>query len=151
MKFSEFTMSLVDQEPIARIHSLNWPIINLSYFTIILIIYYIVNSFFKYDLYMVKICFAYNWHIVHIWSTNNLYMDIGRKVWILVLKYTLHCLTHPPTTLLSNKSYNFFGFIIITQTFFINQTLTYILFLMSCSNETNENSFLNFFQGSTHI
>jgi hypothetical protein len=82
--------------PIAIIQSSNWPIMNLSYFynNFNIIILKIFLS--KYDLYIVKICFVYSWRIVHIWSTNNLYMDIGRKVWILVLKYTLHCLTHPP-------------------------------------------------------
>jgi hypothetical protein len=37
-----------------------------------------------------------------------------------------------------------FGYITITQDCFTNQTLTYIYFFISCSNETNENSFLIF-------
>lgn len=39
-----------------------------------------------------------------------------------------------------------FGYITITQDYFTSQTLTYIFFFISCSNETMKNHFWNFFK-----
>jgi hypothetical protein len=94
-------------------------------------------------------------YVLHTFDILSIYDQQTIYIWISVGRFESWssnniALSYPSTTtLLCDKSYNFFGFIIITQTFFTNQTLTYILFLMSCSNETNENSF--FFQGFSHI
>jgi len=124
-----------------NIEIMNSAIVDLQFFIIFKINIIQYNNF-------VKIWFIYGPNTIFIQSTYGpKYMIIGRKVWTLTSKYTLHCFCHPTTILLCDKWCNILNMSQLQKIVLF----TYIIFFISYSNETNEKWSLNFFQRCIYI